>query len=385
MNERLNKKMTNNLDDIFSDDLFDDLTKQVKKKKAEKLDPEIIKFQEILNFVKENDREPNKTDEWSEERALWARLQGFREKKERLDKVKHLDELNLLDKKGNYSDRMNLDNNSNQVNNLNEVLEDENLFDDFSDLLDVSRYKRTVNAASKKSSRKHATNFDKYQKLFEKVHEDIANGKRKIIPFEKYDIEAGRFYIQNGVMLYIVSISSEKFTGDNGKENALMHVVYENGTENKQLLLQSLASSLYSKERHGRMVTNIVDDESLSERFGAEFTTGYIYVLKSLSENPEIRKINNLYKIGFTRNRIESRIVNAENEVTYLNAPVRLVLSAEVKNLNAQLLERTLHHAFQDKQVIFQDSAYKKATEWYIVSIDEIKEKINKILYDIQM
>lgn len=45
---------------------------------------------------------------------------------------------------------MNLDNNANQVNNLNEVLEDENLFDDFSDLLDVSRYKRTVNAASKK-------------------------------------------------------------------------------------------------------------------------------------------------------------------------------------------------------------------------------------------
>lgn len=74
----------------------------------------------------------------------------FSREKERLDKVKHLDELNLLDKKGNYSDRMNLDNNANQVNNLNEVLEDENLFDDFSDLLDVSRYKRTVNAASKK-------------------------------------------------------------------------------------------------------------------------------------------------------------------------------------------------------------------------------------------
>ncbi|WBL55967.1 GIY-YIG nuclease family protein (plasmid) [Staphylococcus haemolyticus] len=55
------------------------------------------------------------------------------------------------------------------------------------------------------------------------------------------------------------------------------------------------------------------------------------------------------------------------------------------QNLNAQLLERTLHHAFQDKQVVFQDSAYKKATEWYIVSIDEIKEKINKILYHIKM
>lgn len=377
--------MTNNLDSIFSDDLFDDLTKQEKKKKLEKLDPEIIKFQEILNFVKENNREPNKTEDWSEERVLWSRLQGFREKKERSDKVKYLDELNLLDVKGTFSNEMNLDNNdTDQVNDLNNVL-DENLFDDFSDLLDVSRYKKTVNAVSKKSSRKHVSNFDKYQKLFEKVHEDIANGKRKIIPFEKYDIESGRFYIQNGVMLYIVSISNEKFTGDNGKENARMHVVYENGTENKQLLLQSLASSLYSTERHGRMVTDIVDEDSLSESFGAEFTAGYIYVLKSLSTNPEISKLDNLYKIGFTRNNVESRIINAENEFTYLNAPVRLVLSVEVKNLNAQLLERTLHHVFQDKQVIFQNTAYKKATEWYIVTLDEIQDKINRILSDIQL
>lgn len=375
--------MTNKLDDIFLDDLFEDLTKQEKKKKMEKSDPEIIKFQEILNFIKENDREPNKTKEWTKERALWARLQGFREKKDRSDKVKHLDELNVLEKSGGFSDELKLDNN-NQIDNLNEVLDDKNLFDEFSDLLDISRYKRTVNAASKKSSRKHAPNFDKYQKLFEKVHEDIANGKRRIIPFKKYDIESGRYYIQNGVMLYILSISNEKFTGDNGKENARMHVVYENGTENKQLLLQSLASSLYSTGRHGRMVTDIVDNESLSESFGAEFTTGYIYVLKSLSTKPEIKKLNNLYKIGFTRNNIESRIVNAENEVTYLKAPVHLVLSIEVKNVNAQLLERTLHHVFQDKQVIFQDNAYKKAIEWYIITIDEIQEKVNKILSDIQ-
>lgn len=91
--------MTSNLDNIFSDDLFDDLTKQEKKKATETLDPEIIKFNEILNFVKENEREPRKTDDWSKERALWSRLEGFREKKERLDKVKHLDELNLLEKK----------------------------------------------------------------------------------------------------------------------------------------------------------------------------------------------------------------------------------------------------------------------------------------------
>ncbi|MEJ7169614.1 hypothetical protein [Staphylococcus epidermidis] len=118
-------------------------------------------------------------------------------------------------------------------------------------------------------------------------------------------------------MLYIVSISDDKFTGDNGKENARMHVVYENGTENRQLLLQSLASSLYSNERYSRMVTEIIDEDSLAESFGKEFTTGYINVLKSLNTNPEISKLTHLYKIGFTRNSIESRIVNVENEITY--------------------------------------------------------------------
>ncbi|WP_235193498.1 GIY-YIG nuclease family protein [Staphylococcus chromogenes] len=372
-----------NLDDIFSDELFEDLTKQ--EKKVEKLDPEIVKFQEITNFVRNKNREPKKTSEWSEERALWARLQGFRNKKERLNKVKHIDELELLNKDGESLDKLNSTNNQEIVNNIDEVLNDDQIFNDFSDLLDVSRYKKTVNTLNKKSSRKRADNFNKYKELFKKVHEEIASGKRKIIPFKKYDIEAGRFYIQNGVMLYIVSISDDKFIGDNGKENARMHVVYENGTENRQLLLQSLASSLYSNERHGRMVTEIIDEESLAESFGKEFTTGYIYVLKSLNTNPEISKLTHLYKIGFTRNSIESRIVNAKKEVTYLNAPVRVVLSVEVKNLNARVLERTLHHTFQDKQVVFQNGEYKKATEWYIIPLEEIESRINDILSHLQI
>ncbi|MDK7114646.1 GIY-YIG nuclease family protein [Staphylococcus pettenkoferi] len=370
--------MTDNLDDIFSDDLFETLITQGKRRKKE--DIEATKFKEILTFVKENNREPSRTKGWSEERALWARLQGFRDKKDRADKVKHLDDLNLLDRTSTFLNKIK----ESEISSIDEVLNDDYMFEEYTDLLDISRYKKTVNAASKKSTRKYAKDFAKYKKLFESVHEDIASGKRKLVPFKKYDIESGRFYVQNGVMLYIVSISNEKFIGENGKKNARMHVVYENGTENKQLLLQSLASSLYSTERNGRMVTNIVDDESISESFGVEFTTGYVYVLKSLSSNPSIKKLDNLYKIGFTRNNIESRISNAENEVTYLNAPVRLVLSIEVKNLNAQVLERALHHEFQDKQVIFNDVTHKKATEWYIVTIEEIQQRINKILTNVQ-
>lgn len=385
MKERQRKKMANSLDSIFEDDVFDDLTKQVEKKKVVKQDPEVAKFQEIIDFVNENGREPEKTSEWSSERALWARLSGFRGKTERAEKVKKYDNLGLLDKEfkpdGEFlTDSVEIDDEL----NLDDILGSDDMIDDFSDLLDVSRYRRTVNAADKIGRRKHASHFEKYKSLFNQVHADIASGRRKIIPFEQYDIHENRFYIQNGVMMYIVSISKDTFIADNGKTNARMHVVYENGTENKNLLLQSLASSLYSTERHGRMVTEPVDEETLAESFGEEFTTGYIYVLKSLSTNPDISKWSNLYKIGFTRNDVESRIANAENDVTYLNAPVRVMLSAEVQNVNAQLLERTLHHAFQDKQVVFQDGNFKKATEWYMVPLNDIESKINEVIAGLQ-
>ena len=377
--------MANSLDSIFEDDAFDYLTKQVEKKKVVKQEPEVTKFQEIIDFVNENGREPEKTAEWSSERALWARLSGFRGKPERAEKVKKYDTLGLLEKEfepdgefvpavSEVDDKLNLD----------DILGSDDLIDDFSDLLDVSRYRRTVNAADKIGRRKHSSHFDKYKGLFEQVHADIAAGRRKIIPFEQYDIHENRFYIQNGVMMYIVSISEDTFVADNGKTNARMHVVYENGTENKNLLLQSLASSLYSTERHGRMVTELVDGEMLAESFGEEFTTGYIYVLKSLSTNPNISKLSNLYKIGFTRNDVKSRIANAENNVTYLNAPVRVMISAEVQNVNAQLLERSLHHAFQDKQVVFQDVNFKKATEWYVIPLDDIQSKINEMIVSLQ-
>ena len=163
-----------------------------------------------------------------------------------------------------------------------------------------------------------------------------------------------------------------------------MHVVYENGTENKNLLFRSLASSLYAKERHGRMVTDVVDTNTVAESFGMEYTTGYIYVLQSLSNNPAISGMKNLYKIGFTSGEVSDRIANASNEVTYLNAPVHVVLSAQIQNVSAQKIERTLHHAFSDKQVVFQDGDFVKANEWFIVPLEEIENKINEIVAGLQ-
>ncbi|HFK9594341.1 MULTISPECIES: GIY-YIG nuclease family protein [Enterococcus] len=375
--------MVNSLDSIFLDEDFDELTHQPQKQKSEEVDPEVTKFMEIIDFVKENEREPQKTNDWSTERALWARLQGFRAKEDRAEKVKKYDTLDLLSKEETDTEFFYSLKEEKKIESVEDIFKTDDLLDDMNGLLDVSRYRKTINAADKIGKRSRSKDFGKYKKLFDDVNADIAAGRRKLIPFKEYDIREKMFYVQNGVMLYVIKIG-DFYTDKKGKRNAKMHVVYDNGTENKSLLFRSLASSLYATERHGRIVTELIDDETVAENIGEEFTTGYIYVLKSLSTNPEISKIENLYKIGFTRNDVNKRIMNAENEVTYLNAPVQRVLSVEVKNVNAQKLERTLHHSFEDRQVIFQDSAYKKANEWYVVSIEEIENRMNEIIAGLQ-
>lgn len=50
--------------------------------------------------------------------------------------------------------------------------------------------------------------------------------------------------------------------------------------------------------------------------------SGHIYVLRSLSEDPQIAGIRDLHKIGFSRGPVEKRIAGAAHDSTYLIAPV---------------------------------------------------------------
>ena len=43
-----------------------------------------------------------------------------------------------------------------------------------------------------------------------------------------------------------------------------------------------------------------------------------------------------------------------------------------------------MHHAFSDKQVVFQDGDFVKANEWFIVPFEEIENKINEIVAGLQ-
>lgn len=375
-----------NLDDIFSDPFFEELVAETPKKEVKRIDPEFEKFQEIIDWIKNhNGKEPDKSRDMTE-RKLYSRLKGYRDKPEMIKKLAIIDELNLLDSKNKVFEHI-----VKKPESLDDILNDDTLFekkDKVDSLLDLSRYKRTISAADKYSMRKRANDFERYEPLFKIVQKEIANGTRKIIPVDsEKNILPGKFYIDNGILLYVQAIGNY-YIDKNGHRNAKLHLIYENGTENKGILLRSFASNLFDKTRHGRMVTEVISDvmgETTLENRAAEYlTTGYIYVVKSLSANPDISKYDNLYKIGFASESIEKRIRNAENEATYLYAPVKIVATWEVQNFSARKLETTLQHRFIDKQLQISvptvNGKMENPKEWYIISLDEIEATINDII-----
>ncbi|MGT2832537.1 GIY-YIG nuclease family protein [Streptococcus halotolerans] len=283
---------------------------------------------------------------------------------------------------------------------LDDILNDDSLFEDFESddsLFNTKRYRRTVTAADKVATRQRVkSGFDYYQRLFQAVQADIASGKRQIISISKVEIsqkspiKQGNFYIDNGIMLYVNKIYNPK----NGQEVSestnrkyKVHTVYANGTENHIWLL-SLISSLYDKKRSGQLVTERLEDISLLSNQETDYrTTGYIYVVKYAGQDQQLLQMKNLYKIGVATN-IKQRLANTVNEATYLFAPVTLVKSFEIQNIDARKIETYLHHTLADKRIELSTISPRgkeiKINEWFIVNLDEIDSIINKMIVEVQ-
>lgn len=291
------------------------------------------------------------------------------------------------------------------IDDLEDILNDDDLFENFEvdkELFNTKRYQGTVRATSKSSSRKRVqTGFVAYQTLFTQVHADIASGKRQIKSIEETSqghrisqqnpIKQGNFYVDNGVMLYVAGIY-DPLTGvevDSSTDRKYkVHTVYENGTENHIWLL-SLISSLYDKKRSGRLITEPIDTISmLGEEVSHYQTTGHIYVVKYAGQDTRFLDLDNFYKIGVATD-IKKRLANSQNEATYLFAPVEVVASAEVQNISAQKLEKYLHDVFAKQRIKVELTSptgrQVSVNEWFIVPLEDIVEKINQAITDIQL
>lgn len=281
---------------------------------------------------------------------------------------------------------------------LDDLLEDEELFGDMvqdEQLFDTSRYQRTVAELAKRGSSSRKAMGDKfapYRDRFAQVHADLASGLRQLKAVEEVEnlnrisqknpIKQGNFYVDKGVMLYVARLydpeTGQDYPASTNRKHKV-HVVYENGTEN-QVWLLSLISSLYDKKRQGQFVTERLEDINL---MGEGVTTCHLYIVRYAGEDRRFLDLPNLYKIGVATD-LKKRLTGTENQATYLYAPVQLVRSYEVKNLDAHKLEETIHHALADKRVRLTVADAKgravEATEWFVVELEAVEQVIGQLL-----
>ncbi|MEW3486223.1 GIY-YIG nuclease family protein, partial [Enterococcus entomosocium] len=314
------------------------------------------------------------------ERSLASRLIGIRKNPDRIAKLKEYDDVGLLAPPKKFDKEIkSLDDILNFGSS--ELLGDLAQSDSEKSIFNTSRFREVENKPDFVAKRKHMKDFSKYEPLFRNVQKEIAAGTRKILPFKNYEIKQGSFLIQKGTVLYVESIG-EKFKTNNGEENARLHVIYENGTESN-VLLRSLAANLYRTGSGGKMITDNIDNliDGVEEE---DISSGYIYVLRSLSDNSQIQEIDNLYKIGVTTESVEKRIANAINESTYLYAPVEIVTKYHVFNLDAAKFENAIHKVLKDNkldvEIVGVNGRMIVPREWFVIPLNQLDFVINEII-----
>ena len=361
------------LDDLLSgsDPLLD--VKPATLKSASSEQQRILDtFVEVNKFIDHHKRKPGDTDKPSvSERALRMQLNGLLNDPATHEMLLPHDRHALLPAAP-----------VKQPQTLEEIFADDLLKTSQDDIFDLVHVKPAAAKPDEIAERQVCGEFEKFEPLFEQCVREMADGKRKAIPFaNEQEIGAGEFFILNGVLVYVAEVGETHIR--NGKKNARLRLIFDNGTEGNNLL-RSLATELY-KDPNGRRVTT-TDMGPLFTDVPAtgDTETGMIYVVKSLSGDPEIRKLDGLlHKIGFTSGKMEIRIQNAKDDPTFLLAGVHPVTTYTLYNIDRVKLEHLLHDFFAQARLDIEitDRFGKKVRprEWFLISPDVISEAVARL------
>lgn len=362
------------LDEVLSDD--DDLLDvKLSTSTASTEEQRILNsFEDINRFIDSSKRKPGETDKPSiSEQSLKMKLAGLVNNTDTHAILRPHDRHSLLPQEG-----------IKEPQTLDEILDldDDLLSTPQDDIFNLVHARPAIAKTDKVSERIACEEFEKFKPLFDQCVMEINEGKRKAIKFAReQEIWAGEFFILNGVMVYVAEVGETHIR--NGKKNARLRLIFDNGTEGNNLL-RSLARELY-KDPNGRRVTSTdagpLFDVQVEE---GDTETGMIYVIKSLSDDPEISKLDGmLHKIGFTSGKMEVRIQNAKDDPTFLMAPVHPVATYTLYNIDKVKLEHLLHNFFADARLDIEitDRFGKKVKprEWFLLPIEVIAEAISRL------
>jgi len=376
----MSKKKT--LADIFNDDEFGILDSKPKNSTIKTEDDRLIEsFQDINVFFEKNKREPEATN--VTEFKLLSRLKALRKDAKKVEILKSYDSHNLLNIKK-------------EVKSVEDILNDDVLgILDTDETLSIFKLKNVKSASERAetdfTARRKAMNnkdFAPYETQFKKVHKELKEGNRKLKEFKDVEknLEEGKYYVLDGVLLFLEEDGSEdRKIGDRTRKDGRTITIFENGTVST-MLYRSLAKALYN---NGSIVSD-TDKNAEEELFinaniitDEDDVTGWIYVLQSKSKNKEIASIKDLYKIGYSTVPVTERIKNASKEATYLMADVRVVNAYRIYNVITQDFESLIHRFFAEVclNVDIKDEKGRRITprEWFVVPFQIIEKVISLI------
>ena len=254
--------------------------------------------------------------------------------------------------------------------------------DDITELRHV-RSAADKRAAEEVANRERCEDFDRFKPLFEQVQQEIENGVRQTRPFElKAEIRPGSWFIVGGQKAYVAA-ASETFTNAQGKSDARLRVIFDNGTESN-LLMRSLQRAL-NKDEAGRRITDPVAGPLFSgSQAEDDQASGTIYVLRSKSDHPIVAANRDLvHKIGVTNMDVAQRIAGARLQPTYLMADVEIVATYKLYNLGRTKLENLIHRIFEparlDIEIKDRFGNPVIPREWFLVPLFVIDDAVEKI------
>ena len=246
------------------------------------------------------------------------------------------------------------------------------------------RPRQEIKAAEEVAQRTPCPDFEQFKPIFEAVQYQLQTGERQSLKYQdNAAINQGDLFILDGHKALVAEMG-ESFISDYGRPDCRLRVVYDNGTES-DLLLRSLQRAL-NKDKISRRITTpdlgplFTDEETVQEAI-----TGYIYVLRSQSEDPFIASNRSvIHKIGVTGGDVKRRIANAKKDPTYLLADVEIVATYQLRNINRKkfetLLQKFLASARLDVELKDRFGAPVRPKEWFLVPLETIETVIQKIM-----
>jgi hypothetical protein len=338
-------------------------------------------FAEITQFYEDNQRLPNADGGDISEYTLAARLDGIKRDPKKVSALLDLDTYNLLKAEETPSIPLEKLLSDDPLGLLNYDEESESIFK-MSHVKPTDRLRPDYIAR-----RKVCKDFDMYEDAFKRIHADLESGRRKLVVFNgQEDLVEGNYFVLRGVVFYLevdaASLTEKTYQGQvYRRKDGRTRCIFDNGTEST-MLFRSLTNAM---RIDGFCISDIqVNDDGTPKIEPDDVQNGYIYVLRSLSRNPKIRQMRNLYKIGYCSGDVTTRIQNAAKEPTYLMSDVEVILTVRCYNLDVPYLEANIHQFFSgtNLQLEIRDNQgiLHYPREWFVVPISVVEEAIQLIV-----